>query len=102
MSALKIALIGAALSFVGQGAWAQKLGAENCRATSDIVAQAVVARSAGLTAAQAKARLTEGEAAVGEKFRPTVPVLVDWVYGMEASEATPAVATAYEKQCLAF
>ena len=66
------------------------------------VTEAVAARASGLTAAEAKARLTTGEDAVGEKFRPTVPVLVDWVYGMEASEATPAVAAAYEKQCLAF
>lgn len=84
------------------GVSAQGLGQENCRQTAAIVAAAIEGRRAGERASAIKARLSDGPQAVRPPYDATVPTLVDWVFTLDRSQLTPAMARQFEAQCLEY
>ncbi|PVA10251.1 DNA primase [Pelagivirga sediminicola] len=72
--------------------------AENCAATSAIVAEAVSLRADGAT--QAAATRTLGAADIDGKYLPAVQPLVEWVYTLPEDQLTAAAPTAFEAACL--
>lgn len=75
---------------------------ESCDITADIVSQAVFARMAGQTPAQAKAALRADGSGITGIYKATIPPLVDMVYGFEESTLGQGVVDQYKEQCLGF
>ena len=76
--------------------------AESCAITAGIVSQAVDARIAGRTAAEAKSDLASDGSGITGIYKATIPPLVDMVYGFEESTLGEGVVDDYETQCLNF
>ena len=72
---------------------------ERCAAQAEIVEQAVSRRASGAEKPAVAAALTEGEAAVPERYTPSVQPLVDWVFELDPAQLTEAVAPVFEKTC---
>lgn len=80
---------------------------QTCIDTSDMVATIISLRAEGTRPKAIKQALTTGDAAVEERYKPTVDPLVDWVFTIdealvEQPTAPEAIADEYRKTCVGY
>lgn len=81
---------------------AEDAKAANCAATAEIVSLAVQQRGAGRSKPDTTGFLTSDAAEIDDKYDQTIPVLVDWVFALDAAVLEQDVAGSFEESCLAY
>ncbi|MFP4326746.1 MAG: hypothetical protein ACLFQL_01965 [Paracoccaceae bacterium] len=98
IAAFAIALV-LALTTLTPEARADK--ASDCAAQGEVVAAVVAARQEGIAAEAAGSQLADTLEGRAADYAPALPLIIEWVYSLEADQLGSAVAESYEDACKA-